>query len=285
MILLAAVSISWGSILVRLCASGPLTIALYRVLFAAALIAPPGVAAWRRRPPGRRAIGAAAGAGLLLSLHFATWIASLSYTTIAASTLLVSTQPVFSIVLSRVLLKERPARGTIGAVALALAGMALITASDLSIEPGRIAGDLLALAGAVFAAAYLVVGRAGRAASPFPAYLLIVNASASVGALLLVVLMKSPVGPRAGEIHWLLLMALVPHLLGHGALNWAVRLQPAYLVNLTVLAEPVLASLYAFLLFREVPAPLLYPGAALIGWGVALAIRAESRRKAEPGAL
>jgi drug/metabolite transporter (DMT)-like permease len=83
----------------------------------------------------------------------------------------------------------------------------------------------------------------------------------------------------------LLLMAIVPHLLGHGALNWAVRHLPAYLVSLTALGEPILATLYAFLLFGEVPAPLIYPGALLIGTGVFLAMRIETRRETTEGAL
>lgn len=284
-LLLAAVSISWGSILVRLCASGPLTIALYRVLFATILIAPLGIPALRARRPTGRAVAAGAGAGLLLALHFATWIASLSFTTIAASTLLVSTQPVFSILLSWMLLRERPAGRTLAAVGLALAGMVVITVSDLSSGEGRLIGDLLALAGAFFAAGYLVIGRAVRAAVPFPGYLFIVNAGASIGALVLVVVGGQSLTPQRVEVPWLVLMAVVPHLLGHGALNWAVRLLPAYLANLTELAEPALASLYAYLLFGEVPAPMMIPGALLVGAGVVLAFRAESRRHIVPGAL
>lgn len=284
-LLLAAVSISWGSILVRLCSSGALTLALYRVLFATLLIAPLGVPALRARCPTGRALAAGAGAGILLALHFATWIASLSYTTIAASTLLVSTQPVFSILLAWTVLGERPARRALAAVGVALAGILLITASDLSSGAGRLTGDLLALAGAVFAAGYLVVGRASRAAVPFPGYLMIVNAAAATGGFVLVLGGGQHLTPQRAEVPWLILMALVPHLLGHGALNWAVRFLPAYLANLTVLAEPVLASLYAWLLFSEVPAPVLYPGAVLIGAGVALAFRAESRRLGAAGAL
>lgn len=284
-LLLAAASISWGSILVRICSSEPLTIALYRVLFATILIAPFGIPALRAHRPTGRAIAAGAGAGLLLSLHFATWITSLSYTTIAASTLLVSTQPVFSMVFSWMLLRERPAGRTFAAVALALVGIALITASDLSSGGGRLTGDLLALAGAVFAAGYLVIGRASRVSMPFTGYLLIVNASASIGALALAVVSGQSLAPQRAEIPWLILMALVPQLLGHGALNWAVRLLPAYLANLTVLAEPAMASLYALLLFGEVPALMLIPGAVLIAAGVALAFRAESRRCDAPGAL
>jgi drug/metabolite transporter (DMT)-like permease len=278
-------SISWGSILVRLCASAPLTISLYRVLLAAILIAPVGLPALRRPVPTRAAIVTAIGAGLFLSLHFATWIASLSFTTIAASTILVSTQPVFSAVLSALILKERPAGRSLLALALALSGIVLIVSSDFHLGSGRLVGDLLALSGALFAAIYLVMGRAARSSAAFPAYLLVVNASAAAGAFLLALVGGQPIGPERGDLGWLLLMAMIPHLLGHGALNWAVRHLPAFVVNITVLGEPVLATLYAFLLFGEVPAAPVYPGALLIGTGVYLAVRIETRRDGPKGAL
>ena len=94
--------------------------------------------------------------------------------------------------------------------------------------------------------------------------------------------MKTP--KSKSKIVWLFLMALVPHVVGHGALNWAVRRLRAYVVNLAVLGEPVLASCYALLVFGEAPPVTLYPGAALIGLGVALAVYFESRRAPGPPA-
>jgi drug/metabolite transporter (DMT)-like permease len=285
---LAVFAIAWGSILVRLCEAPPLTIAFLRVAIAALLLAPPALIARRRRPPADRPWGgAAAAAGLLLSLHFAAWIASLSLTSIAASTLLVSTQPIVSVLLSGRLLGERAGARTIGAVLIALGGVGLILWGDLrSGGEERLTGDLLALAGAAAAAGYLVAGRRVRERVPLPTYLAAVNLWAAIGAGGLALLFAQPLLPAARrDLGWCALMAIVPHLLGHGTLNWAVRRLRAYLVNLAVLGEPVLASLYAFLVFGEAPPPTVYPGALLIGAGVALAFREAARRPPPPAGL
>jgi drug/metabolite transporter (DMT)-like permease len=222
--------------------------------------------------------GAAAAAGLLLALHFATWIASLSFTSIAASTLLVSTQPVFSLLLSRRLLGEKAGGRAVIAMLIALCGIGLIVWGDFRAGENRLIGDLLALAGAVTAAGYLIVGRRVRKSVALPTYLGVVNLWAAIGAGGLALLFSQPLLPAARvDLAWCFLMALVPHLMGHGTLNWAVRRLRAYLVNLTVLGEPVLATLYAFLVFAETPPILVYPGALLIGAGVVLAFSETSR--------
>jgi drug/metabolite transporter (DMT)-like permease len=284
---LAVLAISWGSILVRLCAAPPLTIAFLRVGIAALLLAP--AALWMR-PRGARAgrawSGAAAAAGLLLALHFATWIASLAYTSIAASTLLVSTQPIMSLLLSRMVLHERAGGRAVTAMLIALGGVGLIAWGDLRAGEERLIGDLLALAGAITAAAYLVVGRRVRESVSLPTYLGVVNLWAAVGAGALALLLRQPLLPEVrGDLLWCVLMALVPHLLGHGTLNWAVRRLRAYLVNLVVLGEPVLATCYAFLIFGEVPPVLVYPGALLIGAGVILAFRETPMGERAPDGL
>jgi drug/metabolite transporter (DMT)-like permease len=279
-LVLAVLAISWGSILVRLCDAQPLTIAFLRVGIASLLLAPPALAMRSRRVRTDRRWGAAAAAaGLLLALHFATWIASLSFTSIAASTLLVSTQPVFSLLLSRRLLGEKAGGRAVIAMLVALGGVALIVWGDRRAGEDRLLGDLLALAGAVTAAGYLIVGRRVRESVALPTYLGVVNLWAAIGAGGLALLFTQPLLPVAQvDLAWCFLMALVPHLLGHGTLNWAVRRLRAYLVNLTVLGEPVLASLYAFLVFAEAPPLLVYPGALLIGAGVALAFSETSAR-------
>ncbi len=286
---IAVLSISWGSILVRLCAAAPLTISFGRLASATALLLPWGAVSARRAGRLRDVVAPALAAGALLALHFATWVASLRHTSVAASTVLVSTQPIFSVVFSWVLLRERPGRRTLVAIGAAFAGALLIAAADLGRGTERLYGDLLALAGAVFAAAYFVIGRAARARAPFAAYLLAVNLAAAAVAGGLAALSGQPLLPaRRLDYVWIAAMGLVPHTLGHGALNWAVRRLRAYTVNLAVLGEPVLASLYALLLFGEVPPAAFYPGALLVVAGVGWAVAEESRRpvpsQATPGA-
>jgi drug/metabolite transporter (DMT)-like permease len=281
----AVVATSWGSILARLCLSPAALVGFYRLLFATAILAPAALPGLRGGAASGRAVAAAAAAGILLALHFGTWIASLRLTGVAASTVLVSTQPVFSVLLSALFLGERPRRRTLVAIGLALAGVAVVAGGDLLGERSRVAGDLLALLGAVFAAGYLVVGRAARALAPLPAWLVLVNGSAAAAAGAAVLAGGISFRPPArADWVWLVLMAAVPHVLGHGALNWAVRRVRAYVANLAVLGEPVLASIYALLIFGEGPPAGVYAGAALVAAGVVLALREEGRGPSAAGA-
>jgi drug/metabolite transporter (DMT)-like permease len=275
---LAVLATSWGSIFVRMCASPPATIGLYRVGIAALLILPWALPA-RRGLPTARTVGAAAGAGVLLALHFATWIASLQFTTVAASVLLVSTQPIATAVLSWAALGERPGWRSWAGILLAIGGVGTITWGDFGAAPARLTGDLLALLGALFAAGYLVIGRAVRGGAGLPLYFLIVNGAAAAATAAGAVALGQPVVPvRRGDFLWLGLSAAVPHLLGHGAMNWAVRRLRAYVVNVAALGEPVLATVYAWLFFDETPPPVLYAGAVLIAAGVAVVLHDAARR-------
>jgi drug/metabolite transporter (DMT)-like permease len=271
------VTISWGSILARLCVSHPLTVSFQRLLLATLIL----LATVPPRPPrgtGAKAVRAAVAAGVLLALHFAAWIASLRFTTIAASTLLVSTQPLFSALLSWRFLGEPPSRRGLAGILLAFAGVALVAGFDGRGGGDRLTGDLLAVLGAVCAAAYLVVGRGAREVAPFRTYLVLVNGAGAAAAGLLAFLAGVPLRPAiTGDWVWLALMAAGPHVLGHGALNFAVRRLPAWVANLAVLGEPVLASLLAFWIFAEAPPGGVLPGALLIAAGVALAARAPAR--------
>lgn len=284
-LVLAVLATSWGSIFVRMCASPPATIGLYRIGIAALLILPWALPA-RRAGMAPRTLGAAAGAGILLALHFATWIASLQFTSVAASTLLVSTQPIASAVLSWLVLGERPGGLSWAGIGLAIAGVGVITWGDLGMGESRLQGDLLALLGALFAAGYLVIGRASRGGAGLPMYFLLVNTAAAAVTAIGAAAGGQPLLPvRREDFLWLALSAAVPHLLGHGAMNWAVRRLRAYVVNVAALGEPVLATLYAWILFRETPGPAVYAGAILIAAGVGLVLRDAATRAESAGGL
>lgn len=276
-LLLAVLAISWGSILARLCDLPALSIGFGRLVVAALLLVPWGTRALRRSRPGAGTLGAAAAAGLLLALHFALWISSLAHTTVAASTLLVSTAPVASAIMSWVFLGERPGRRSVMGIALAFAGTGLIAGSDRLLGDEHLLGDLLALGGAVCAAAYLVVGRALRRRLSFPGYLMLVNGSGAIWAALFVAAFGAPMRPGSfRNLALIAAMAAGPQLLGHGALNWAVRRLRAYVVHLAVLGEPVLASFWAFWIFGEAPPAPIVPGAALLVAGIALVVLGEA---------
>ena len=187
---LAVLFVSFGAILVRLAAAPPLAVSFYRVAIASLILLPFAHRDARRSWPaldGRHRLLLLA-AGLALALHFATWIASLSYTSVASSVLLVNTAPVFAIVLSRLFLHEKPPLVVQVAIPIAFAGAALIAFGDWTGSPGSLLGNGLALAGAVTFAVYQVVGRGLRDALPLNAYVLGVW---SVAACVLALLARS----------------------------------------------------------------------------------------------
>ena len=259
----AVLAISWSAILVRLAAAPALAIAFYRMLFSTAALAPSGLRAVG--PVSRRDLGLATLAGVLLGLHFASWISSLDYTTVASSVMLVTTQPLFTAILAPSVLGERAGARGVFAVLLSLAGIALIAGGDLRIGGQALLGDGLALVGALTASVYFMIGRVLRDRIRFTRYLLLVNGAATFVLLLFVLFygVRLRGFPPATWL-WLALLAAGPNLVGHGLLNWSVRRLPAFPVNMAVLGEPVLATLYAVLLFGEMPTRLFYPGAALI---------------------
>ncbi len=271
---LAILAVSWGAILVRLCQAPALVVAFYRLAFATLLLLPFGITSGAGTPflPARR-LGLVAMSGLFLALHFGTWITSLSYTTVASSVVLVSTQPLFSAWFSGPFLGEKaPPRLYLG-VLLALSGTALIAGGDLLLSREGLKGDLLAILGAAAAAGYYVIGRRVREEMTLVPYLTMVYGFSALflGAAALATgqaLLRAP----ASDVPWYLIMAAGPTLVGHGSFNWAVRRLPVFYVNLATFGEPILASFYAFLLLGEPLRASLWGGGGLVFAGILLAL-------------
>jgi len=275
---LAVLCVSMGSILVRLAQAPPLAVSFQRVFLASAILLPFGARDAARSWPGlasQRKLMLAV-AGVALALHFATWIASLSYTTVAASVLIVNTAPLFSLALSRAFLGETPGPVVLRAGILALAGAVLIAAGDWTGGAGSLLGIGLALAGAVTLAVYHVTGRGLREALPLKAYILAVwgTAAATLAILAAAGSVELFRYPRRTLLAFVLL-ALVPTLAGHGLVNRVLRDLPAPTVGLFMLGEPVGASLLAWLLFGEVPAALTMAGGVLVLVALAWVVHGE----------
>jgi drug/metabolite transporter (DMT)-like permease len=272
---LAVAFVSTGAILVRLAAAPALAVSFYRVAIASLLLLPFAAEdarrSWHALDARRRLLLTAS--GVALALHFATWIASLAHTTVAASVLLVNTAPLFAILFSRLFLGEKPSRTVQVATPVAFAGAALIALGDGGSGTASLLGNALAVAGAVTLAAYQVIGRGLRHALPLQAYVLGVWATA---ALVLAALAHAGGVPLRGYPGrtWILFAALavVPTLGGHGLVNKSLRALPAPTVGLFLLGEPVVASLLAWLLFRETPGPATLAGGAIVLGALALVL-------------
>jgi drug/metabolite transporter (DMT)-like permease len=267
--------VSCGSILVRFAGAPPLALSLYRIGIAALCLAPvaalPAARTWPRLSS--RARLALLASGIALALHFATWVTSLSYTSIASSVLLVNTAPLFAVGFSRLFLRESAPRIVITAIAVALVGAVLIAAGDWSASPNSLTGSLLALAGAIALALYHVVGRGLRDVMPLTAYMFTVWSIAAVTLAGLCLAGGVPLaGYDARTLACFLGLALIPTLGGHGLVNRALRALPAPTVGLFLLGEPLGASVLGYLFFGEVPSPTTIAGGVIVLAALALVL-------------
>lgn len=296
---LSVFGISWAAPLIRLSTAPPLIIAGWRLVIAECVLLIILVfrgewRAWQRLP--RRDHLIAAGAGGMLALHFWSWNASLSYTTVAASVVLVNLQPAIVAIGSVWLLHEVATRrqvlglavGIAGALLVAVpailggsAGAGLATTAPFGLPP-RIFGDLLALVGAITAALYYLAGRRLRATLDLVPYVALVYGWCTVAIFALALVRGDRLGPY-GATDWAIFAGLAagPMLLGHTGMNWALKHLPAHVVNLTVLGEPVGASLLAMLIpaIGERPDLWTIAGGALILLGAIWALGGPAKGK------
>ena len=277
-------AISFGAIFARLAQAegvSSLTVATWRLGLAALIITPIALLQSRHELARltRRQIGMALVAGFFLALHFATWISSLEYTSVASSTALVTTNPLWIGLASFLIFRETPTKMMMGGIALSFAGSLFIFWSDsqtASAGSNPMLGNLLALVGSWCFSAYLLIGRRLRAGLGLPAYIWL-----AYGAAALFLFAASGAGGvelfTLSNTAWLVLlaMALGPQLLGHTAYNWSLRYVSATFVAVVTLGEPVGSALMAFLIFGEGFAPLQFVGFSLLLVGIYLAAKGE----------
>jgi drug/metabolite transporter (DMT)-like permease len=281
--------ISFAGPLVRLSNAEPLAIAAWRLGFSLVIVASFLVASgeWRdwRRVTNRELALAGAG-GVSLALHFWAWNASIRLTTIAASVTLVSLQPAVVASISAVALREAPTRKQVIGIAIAILGAVVIAAPDMAggLAPrgnAPLLGNLLAMSAAVTAAIYYTIGRRLRSSLGIWAYVGIVYATAFLTLTAIAISRGVPLWPQPPrEIAIFAGLAIGPMLIGHTGMNWALKFLPAYVVNLTVLGEPVGATLLGALIpsIRQIPSVSTLVGGAIVLGGVIVAADNAVRR-------
>ncbi len=302
-LIVGVLAISSSAIFIRLAQDEQvpsLVIAAWRTGVASLILVP--LALLRRRPElmamQRRDWGLALLSGIMLGLHFATWISSLAYTTITSSTVLVATVPLWVGLASPFLLGEPLSRALKQGIALAVVGSIVIGVADVvGVVNGRLAlnpvgggsnpllGNVLALIGGITAAAYLIIGRRLRQKLSLLSYTSVVYGMAAVTLVTFVLVSGASLFGYSPRVYLLFLaMALIPQLVGHTSFNWALSFLPAAFVSVATISEPVGASLLAILIFQEYPGPVVIVGSLLILAGVLLASRIprRSRRTAVP---
>ena len=277
---LCAVSTS-GPIIAAMAVPG-LAIAFWRTALATAVLLPAALLTRRRelsRLTGRELRWALL-AGVLLAAHFATWVPSLFLTSVASATALVATQPVWAALLARAAGRGLPRRAWAGTL-VAVAGAGVLAGVDVSLDPRALLGDLLAVTGGAFAAAYVVAGAEVRRSVSTTTYTLLCYGTCSLVLLPVCLLADVPLGGYAGA-DWVRLLALTlgAQLLGHSLVNVVLSSTSATVVSLSILFEVPGAALLAAVFLGQVPPLAAVPGLALLLVGVAVVVT--SRERAAP---
>lgn len=288
-LVLGIFAVSTSAIMIRLAQreAGSIVVAAYRLILASLILLP---FAWGKREELRRLSRGQSAlillSGVFLAVHFAAWITSLAYTSVASSVVLVTTTPLWVGLLSPLVLRERlDARIWLGLLTALVGGILVGGSEACRFEAGALAcpdlagffqgrvflGNLLALVGAFMAAGYMLVGRLLRPTLSLVSYISTVYGTAGVLlAIMALISGEKTDGFSVPTYLWFLSLALVPQLLGHTSYNYALGYLPAAFVSVAVLAEPIGSSLLAVLVLGEIPTSLEVLGGLIILAGIGI---------------
>lgn len=271
----ALAAVSFAAIFIRWADAPGVVVAFYRMLIATALMAPVTIVGIRRTPPDSRAWRATVLAGALLAVHFAAWISSLSYTTVAASGALVSTSPLWVALFAWLFLARPPAARQLGGVLLSVTGAAIIGYGDMLGGSRPLLGDALAVIGAAGAGGYLLLGRYVQARGvSLQAYAGSAYAVAAVCLAPVPLLMGVPyLGYPQATYLFVALLALVPQVIGHTGINYVAKHFDTTALATALLLEPLASGVLAYLLFGERPGTATLVGVAVVLVGMVLTVR------------
>lgn len=247
-------AVSTGAIFARMADAPALVIAAYRVGIAVIVLLP--FALWKARDELKSLSGKdlkfAMLAGFFLAMHFATWISSLSYTSVVNSVVLVNTTPLWVGLLTPLITRERIRKATVISILVSVAGGVIIGIGDFVTVKTALWGDLLALIGSVCLAIYLLLGQTLRSKLSLLAYVTVCYGSAAVILWMIVWLAGAPVsGFDLNTWYCLLAMAMIPQLIGHTSYNWALKWFSTHMIAVSLLGEPIGGTVLAYIIFNE----------------------------------
>ena len=286
--LLGIMFVSTASIFIRLAQveADSIVIAAARLVIASFVLIPIALIRYRRdiQRLSKRDLLRGLLSGTFLALHFATWIKSLEFTSVASSVVLVTTTPLWVALLSPLLLHEPIKRSVIIGLIVSMTGSVIVgLANACDLRDGRLVcqalvggemamiGNVLALFGAWMAAGYMIIGRKLRKSLNTVAYAAIVYGVAALILSVAVLIQAEPIFNYSGKTYlWLLALGLIPQLLGHSLFNWALRYISAAYVSLTLLGEPIGTVILAMIFLKESPTLLEGIGAVLILIGIVI---------------
>ncbi|WP_153733651.1 DMT family transporter [Sporosarcina obsidiansis] len=253
-IAIGVLTVGFSAVVVKLITADAGVIAFYRMFFSVVFMLPFFLHSYRHelKELTRRDWLFSSVAGIFLAIHFILWFESLTYTSVASSTVLVTLQPIFALAGTALFFKEVISGKMLIAVLVALSGSVVISWGDFQLSGAALFGDVLALLACLFITAYLLVGQDVRKRVSLVTYTFLVYLASSIALFIYVV------GTRQSLLHypasdwaWFLVLALLPNLLGHTLFNWAIKWVSTNVVSIAVLFEPVIASIAAYYILRE----------------------------------
>lgn len=279
---IGVVAISFAAIFIKFCDDVPsIMIATYRLTISSIILLLIAKSRGTRFSTfTRKQLLLGALGGLFLSLHFCFWISSLKFTSVASSVVLVCTNPIFVGLFSYLLFKEKQPPVLIVGIALSFCGSIILALGDsglrgLAIQnPSFLVGDVLALLGAVMGSSYFMVGSKLREEMDVLSYTSVVYTFSACFLLLTSLSLGiSFTGYKARSYLFMALLAIVPQLIGHTAINWALKHLRTSMVAITTLGEPIGASFLAYIIFAETIGSFQGVGIGLIFLAIIVASR------------
>lgn len=261
LIFIGILTISFSAIFIRMSQSNPLVIATYRMGISSAILFPIFILKREKIESNEKILFLLS--GIFLALHFYTWITSLRFTSIMSSTVLVTTNPIFVSIFSFFFLRKRLKFKTFLGIMLSLFGIILMSyGGKFSIN---FKGNSLALIGAIFASLYIVTNYTLRKKYDLINIVFrVYSISFFVLLLLSLILKENLINLPKKEYLLLFLIALFPQVVGHSIFNYALKFLSPIFISLTILGEPVGATLLGMIFFKEIPKTLEFLGGALI---------------------
>lgn len=269
------IAISFSSILVKLSMAPVSVSGMYRLLFTCLMMIP---IMWKYIPEIKRLTGhdwlLLTGSGVALGLHFLLWMASLRFTTVASSTVLLTLEPIFVLAGAYIVYRERTTLAAAAGIALAVFGAMLVGWRDMTVSGDALKGDLLSLLGTAAVAVHMLLGQklSKHISSLLYSFVVFLVAACCFAAYNVFQGYSFTAYPPK-EWLWFALLALIPTVFGHILFNWALKFVNAASVSTAVLGEPVGASLLAWLMLGESVQPVQIGACLLLLIGVWVFLR------------
>ena len=281
-VFIGIVAISFASIFIRFCSDVPsIMIATYRLTLSSVILLiiakSKGIrfSSYNKKHLLMGILG-----GFFLSLHFSFWISSLKFTSVASSVVLVTMNPIFIGIFSYLFFKEKQPAELILGIILSFLGSIILVVGDSGLQgltvqnPSFLLGDILAFLGAIMASGYLMVGSKLREEMDVLPYISMVYTFSASFLLITAISLQVPfTGYKPSSYFYMVLLAIVPQLIGHTAINWALKHLKASMVAITILGEPIGASILAYIIFRETIKSFQSVGIILIFLAIIIASR------------